>query len=241
MGLETNGSVLQEIKLDPIVGMPLTFSVTAWVCFSATHLYSVLGQCPVNSTSVQQLLASSTGVSVVVAVCVVDILDFMQLSQESSLQLLRQTHRSIVRDELQREKYSLEMPIPLLESVSCSATHGFSHVLKLLLPPRFAGVLPDVTNSNNLQIQACTYDGSLVSLEVSEKEETMRLNVTATTPSSLVEVVNCVRRRIQNNKRHRNCLSTKEINSLKVCVCTLYIMQVYLLCLWYTGTIQGSC
>ena len=219
MGLETNGSVLQEIKLDPIVGMPFTFLVTACVCFSATHLYSVLGQCPVN-TSVQQLLASSTGVSVVVAVCVVDTLDFMQPSQESSLQLLHQTRHSTVRDELQREKYSLEMPIPLLESsVSCSATHGFSHVLKLLLPPRFAG---DVTDSNDLQIQAFTYDGAPVSFEVFEKEETMRLNVTATTPSSLVEVVNCFRRKIQNDKRHKNFVSAKEINSLKVCVHIVY-------------------
>lgn len=229
MGLETNGSVLREIKLDPIIGMPFTFSVTAYVCFSATHLYSVLGQCPVNSASVQQLLASSTGVSVVVAVCVVDTLDFMQPSEESLLQLLYQTRHSTVRDGPQREKYSLEMPIPLLESsVSCSATHGFSHVLKLLLPPHFAG---DVTDSNDLQIPACTYDGSLVTFEVFEEELTVRLNVTATTPSSLVEVVNCIRRRFQNDKKHRNCFSAKEINSLKVCVCTLYNTGICLLTL----------
>ena len=109
-GLATNGSVLQEIKLNPITGMPFTFSITACVCFSATHLYSVFGQCPVNSVSVQQLLASSTGVSVAVAVCVVDTLDFMQSSQECSLQLLHQTRHSTVRNELQSEKYSVEMP-----------------------------------------------------------------------------------------------------------------------------------
>ena len=218
-GLATNGSVLQEIKLDPIIGMPFTFSVTAYVCFSATHLHSVFGQCPVNSASVQQLLASSTGVSVTVAVCVVDTLDFMQSSQESSLQLLHQTRHSTVRNELQSKKYSLEMPISLPESrVSCSATHRFSHVFKLLLPPSVAGVLSDVTDSNNLQIQVCTYNGSIVSFEVFEKEERVRLNVAATTASSLVEVVNCVRRRIQNDKKHRNCFSAKEINSLKVCV-----------------------
>ena len=45
----------------------------------------------------------------------------------------------------------------------------------------------------------------------------------ATTASSLVEVVNCVRRRIQNDKKHRNCFSAKEMNSLKVCICTLYV------------------
>ena len=214
-GLESNGSVRHRVKLEPVSRMPFTFSVTACICFSATHIHSTFNQHQVNDALFLQRLTNSTGVSVVVATCVVDALDFIQLCQEPSLQLLQQAPVS----DVQQGK-TLEMSLPLLvdniPSGILSSDRNYTDILKELLPHN----IRESCLTINHQIKVCYYDGSIVTFEVADEEGKLKLNIATSTASCMVEIASCILRRIHGGDKDSKSSTefcAAVLTSLKVC------------------------
>ena len=198
-GLSANSSVQHRIKLEPITGVPFAISVTASICFSSTHLHPTSDQHCVSTTPVQA--TSSTGVSIVVATCVLDALDFIQPSRVPPLKLLQQVPHFSEPDTLQgRSPHSLEMPFPAQVHVDSAVSDSLfvdrcRAALKVFLPPAIAETA-SIMGDRCVKIQAGYYDGSVVSFEVTDEEGNLKLRITTSTASCMVEVVSCVHRRV---------------------------------------------
>ena len=66
----------------------------------------------------------------------------------------------------------------------------------MFLPCTATGNIAFTANNRTARVQACTYDGSIVSFQVSDKEGSMKLDISATRASCMVEVIGGTRRRI---------------------------------------------
>ena len=221
-GLSANSSVQHRVKLEPITGVPFAISVTASIYFSSTHLHPTYDQHCVSTTPVQA--TSSTGVSIVVATCVLDALDFIQPSQVPPLKLLQQVPHFSEPDTLQgRSPHSLEMPFPAQVHVDSAVSDSLLAVdrcratLKVFLPPAIAETA-SITGDRCVKIQAGYYDGSVVSFEVTDEEGKLKLRIATSTASCMLEVVSCVHRRVlQESNSSSSDFNAEVLTSLQVC------------------------
>ena len=231
--LTTNGCIEHRVKLEPVSNEPFAFTITASLCYSTTHLHPTFNQ-PHSSAPVQQTPANSSGFSIPLSTRIVDALDFVQPSQDPPLQLLQQaTHLSAVSTlPDQTLYYSLEIPLPLQEgshlSGSQSSAQKCTDVLNSLLPTTVVEVATAaiVNLSNSSQIEARSYNGSVVKLNVTCKAGTFKLNVSTSKASCMVELFCSLQRKIVRNQKKLSSEKRKEASSelltgehvaLKVC------------------------
>ena len=224
--LTTNGCIEHRVKLEPMSNEPFTFTVTASLCYSTTHLRPTFNQLH-SSAPVKQTPAYSTGFSIPLSTRIVDALDFVQPSQdrctarEPPLQLLQQaTHLPAVSTlPDQTLCYSLEIPLPLqegsLHSGSQFSGQKCTDVLNSLLPTTVVEVATAaiVNQSNSSQIEVRSYNGSVVKLKVTSEVGRFKLNVSTSRASCMVELFSSLQRRIVRNQKKLSSEKRKEASS----------------------------
>ena len=115
--------------------------------------------------------------------------------------------------------------------------HTYTHVdrcraaLKVFLPPAIAEAA-SIMGDRCFKIQAGYYDGSVVSFEVTDEEGKLKLRITTSTASCMVEVVSCVHRRVlQEGDSSSSEFSAELLTSLQVCcskqMCLVVRSRVY--------------
>ena len=231
--LTTNGCIEHRVKLEPMSNEPFTFTITASLCYSTTHLRPTFNQLH-SSAPVQQTPANSTGFSIPLSTRIVDALDFVQPSRDPPLQLLQQaTHLPAVSTlPDQTLHYSIEIPLPLQEGShllgSQSSGQKCTDVLNSLLSTTVVDVATAaiVNQSNSSQIEVRSYNGSVVKLKVTSEVGRCKLNVSTSRASCMVEIVSSLQRRIVRNQKKLSGEKRKEASSelltgehvsLKVC------------------------
>ena len=91
----------------------------------------------------------------------------------------------------QSDSFEISLPRQLVSSLSDSSSSAEKcrDVLRMFLPCTVTGNVAFTANNRTARVQACTYDGSIVSFQVSEKEGSMKLDISATRASCMVEVL----------------------------------------------------
>ena len=216
----TNGCIEHRVKLEPVSNEPFTFTITASLCYSTTHLHPTFNQLH-SSAPVKQTPANSTGFSIPLSTRIVDALDFVQPAREPPLQLLQQaTHLSAVSTlPDQTLCYSLEIPLPLQEgshiSGSQSPGQNCTDVLNSVLSTTVVEVetATIVSRSNFSQIEVRSYNGSVVKLKVTSEAGRFILNVSTSRASYMVELFSSLQRRIVRNQKKLSVEKRKEASS----------------------------
>lgn len=220
-GLTTNDCLRHRINLQCKPRIPVRFTVTSSLLYTGTHFQSNLKQHPVMVDTFR--LLQPTGVSVMVATCVFDVLDFLQAHRDSSLKLLLplSSPAHITLPET-LERHCFEIFLPLSEPSPPSGTESCAErcreFLRLFLPHHIIATAS--TNTNGcVQIQTCNYNGSKITFEVADTKKGKMCVSVATTDSmsDMVEIISSVHHRVW--KIHKNDGSPTELLSLiQVCM-----------------------
>ena len=217
VGLATGSAVKHRIPLEPECALPLTFTIAASICYSTAHLQSTSSPCRQMFTTPLQMLSCSTGVSVTVDTCVLDALDFFQPHSGAPLQLVQYTHMPNISIQ-QSHSFEISLPRQLVSSLSDSSSLTSAEecrdVLRMFLPCTVTGNIAFTANNRTAQVQACTYDGSIVSFQVSDKEGSLKLDISATRASCMVEVISGTRQRILKKGAHMPAISSLQVCSV---------------------------
>ena len=206
-GLAPNDVLKHRVKLDLETGMPATFSVAVAVCYSPTPLQSILTQLSLYTPPKINpcRLLEASGVAFPLAYAVFDALDFIQ---PCSPELIHRTFASNVPHTPQ-QGHSFEMVLPNpnqraeVSSDTALPVHSCRGVLDVLLPHNITESL-STGNNGPFQIQACSYDGSIVSFEINSREESCLLKIKNTgSVRSMVEIMSSICCRCQGREVSR--------------------------------------
>ena len=150
-----------------------------------------------------------------------DRLDFIQPSQWSPMKLLQQVpHFTESHTHQGKNSHALKMLFPVHLHVDSAISNSQVPVDRC----RDAFLSFAVTETalsigdRCVQVHASNYDGSVVSFEVTDEEGKLKLSITTSTASCMVEIVSCVHRKVVQERN----VSFSEFNadvltSLQVC------------------------
>ena len=226
-GLAPNDSLKHWMKLELENGMPASFSVTATLCYSPTHLHSVISQ--LGSFTLPKTpfhLLKSTGVSFMLASAVFHALDFLQPCSDSSPHKSAPISSHAPHTE-QHHSFEMVLPNTRVEVSSDSArlSHSTRGVLDVLLLPTVTDSL-SISNNGQCQTLQCSYNGSIVLFEVKNEGEKCLVKITSTgSVKTMVEIISSICCRCQNEGE---VSSPTEVTAfLRVCVCFVFVFRFY--------------
>ena len=203
MGMATNGTFRYKIRLEPKPELPLSFSITASICYGTTHLQS---NC-IQHNMVSPQAIHSTGVSVMIAACTFDSFNFIQPYKGSPLQHTQASaltaHQGYSFDILLAQQVNTDST--LTDTAQCC-----KDVLRMFLPCEVTDTA-EVSSDGAVHVQACHYDGSVVSFHVAYKERELQLTISEDRGSSMAEIISCIRRRETKNEAHSTEISTLQV------------------------------
>ena len=234
-GLAPNDSLKHRMKLELENGMPASFSVTATLCYSPTHLHSVISQ--LSSFTLPKTpfhLLKSTGVSVMLASAVFHALDFLQPCSDSSPHTSSpiSSHGPHTK---QHHSFDMVLSNPGVEVSSGSSVAAQSNrgALDVFLPPTLTNSL-SINNDGQCQTLQCSYNSSILLFEVKNEGEKCLVKITSTgSVKTMVEIISSICCRCQNEGKVSS--PTEMTVFLRVCACFVFVF-LFLLSNFYSVT-----
>ena len=205
-GLYSNNTIRHRVELEIENRLPSTFCITATLCYSPTHLHSISTQLATSthSNSAPFSLLPRTGVSIKLTSTVFDALDFVQPHTESTPNHVHHTSvlplSSDASHTQQSRTFEVILPCPTTESTGgCVSTRRCRDILNGVLPSSV--IEAALTESGGVyQVQACGYDGSMLSFELRDQQQEgscLRLTSRGSVSTS-VEVISSICRRLHD-------------------------------------------
>ena len=217
-GMAPNDSLKLRVKLELEIEMPATFSVVATVCYSANHLQSVLTQQLYTPSNIGLFnILESSGVAIPLVSAVFGALDFIQPCSPKLTHCTFAPISSHLPHTHDQQSHTLEMvlhnPNPRAEE-SITPAQRCRDVLDVLLPRTITESLSTGTNGA-FQARVCSYDGSIVVIDMEIREEKCLLKIANTgTVSNMVEIISSICRRC--HRKQETSLPAQVAASLQV-------------------------
>lgn len=200
-GLHPGDCLKQRLEMNLESGSSALFSVTATLCYSPTHLHSLLHKLSHYADPTKPLLnlLPPDGVSILLCSSIFDALHFLRPCGNSIPAL---SHHSLqpLSSHSPKDSYSFELSIShsnlVQADIASSTTDRYSKTLLDMLLPQ--NIVARVLEPGIYRTEGCSYDGSIVSFEMGSERDKVNLRLSSSgSASCMVDIIGSTSRRLQ--------------------------------------------